>query len=162
MSTENALLSVIETIPKITFSRFRDNLENAQFWQSLSPVKDTTLELVDKGKYKYHVKDSILLEPITNLKYDMDFTGEIQYESMASTPEKGHAYHLIVKVNETNGIAKARIRAKDTPQGLKVGIFIYELEYENKSGLPITRDMVLFATRVKLREGIDIVSKRLK
>ena len=162
MSSENAILSVIETIPGISFSKFNDNIERAQFWQSLSPIKDTTLQLIEKGKYTYHVKDSVVLEPITNFKYYMDFTGEIFYEPMTSTPEKGHAYHLIVKINETNGIAKARIRAKDTPQGLKVGIFIYELEYENKSGLPITRDMVLFATRYKLREGIDLIAKKLK
>lgn len=160
--SDNAILSVVETLSGIKWAIFSNNLDNAEFWKNLSPFKNTDLTLVQKGKYTYHIKDTVVLEPITNFTYDLDFTGEILYESMATTPDKGYAFLITVKINETDGIAKARVRVRDTPQGLKVGMFIFEMEYTNKSGLPITRDMVLFATRVKIREGMELVGKKLK
>jgi hypothetical protein len=158
--SENNLLSVVETIPNVKYSLFLENLEKPEFWESISPVKETKLEFQSKGFYTYKGKDRVIIEPITNMHYDFDFTGEIHYEAMSTTPEKGHMFHIEIKVKETNGIAKTKIRAKDTPQGLKVGIFLYHLEYVSDSVIPISKDAVLFAARYKIREGIEKIIKK--
>ncbi len=156
MGQNNVVLSVVEMLPNHKVEFFLQRLDQPDFWARHSPIKETKISMKEKGHYTFRIADQVVIEPVTQLKEEFDLSGDLYVTHKGIDGSKGHLFELKATLNEYESLVEARIRAKDTSKGIKVGIFVHTYEIEPNALLDIGRDAVLFAARQLLREGIQL------
>lgn len=161
MSEDKAFLTIVEEFKGIKLSQIVPNIFDPNFWLPFIPLKEKKLNLLENGKkFGFEVKDVIILDMLGTLKQELDAKGQIIIEDKGPQPNQAKMWEIYVKVENFDAEVWVRIRARDIPTGLKVGIYVYKLRYDWGLLKGFGEDAILFGTRTKLRESIDLFLKK--
>jgi len=161
--SETAILSIVEELKGLQLGKITQQMYNPSFWLPYIPLKNKTLEEVEpKTKYRFAVSDTILLDPTGTLRQELNAKGDFIVKDLGDQGAKGSAWEITVKIEEYKAEAVIRIRAKDTPGALKVGVYLYKMEYDLGLLQGLGKEPILFAIRTKVRELMDEMQKKMK
>jgi hypothetical protein len=161
--SESAILSIVEELKGLQLGKITQHMYDPTFWLPYIPLKNKTLEMVEPNKkYQFVVSDTIILDPTGTLRQEMNAKGEFTVKDLGDQGAKGSAWEIVLKIEEYKAEAIIRIRAKDVAGSLKVGIYLYKLEYDMGLLQGIGKDPILFAIRTKVRELMDDMQRKLK
>jgi hypothetical protein len=96
------------------------------------------------------------------LKVDFKSEGIIKVIDSGNQGEKGYLWDIFVDVLEPKAKVEARIRAKNLKDSMKVGVYVYKLDFDQSLLKGMGRDVVIFASRFKIRELFDKIQKQFK
>ena len=71
-------------------------------------------------------------------------------------------WDILVDVQEPKAKIEARIRAKNLKNSMKVGVYVYKIDFDQALLKGMGREVVIFASRFKIRELFDKIQKQLK
>lgn len=158
------VLSVVEELKGIKVADFMDRMYEPEFWYPLLPLKQKFIEKVEPFKFQFKMQDSVPLDITGTFKYDILAEGSIDViEHGFQGDEKGYLWELKVEVTKPEAYAEVKVRARDTKDSMKVGIYVYKWEFDlGKLDSRIGKDAVYFAGRFKIRETLEKIRNTLK
>ncbi len=159
MTKKKPVLSVVEELKGINLEDFIEKIYDPEFWYSYIPLRKKKIETIPESqeeihKYTYEVEDTVYMDVTQTLKYDFSSNGKIEVIDKGNQGNKGHLWELDLDIEHPQSTISLNIRAKNVNQNLKVGFFIYRLDFDmgKLKDLPFGWDAIIFAGRMKLRE----------
>ena len=154
------ILTVVEELKGLQIEDFND-MYNPDFWLPFIPMRDKKLDLIADKTYHFKVVDTIKLDPLGAITKDFIGVGQVANTSHEDQGTKGQLWVLNFSLEKPLSKVEVRIRARNLPGALKVGIFVQKLEFDNNLLQGFGLDGVLFAARVKIRDLTRDIHKKL-
>ena len=156
------IFSVVDELKGLQVSDFLDKIYEPEFWLPLLSLQSKKIEKTAPFQFKYEIQDEIQLDLTGLLKVDFKSEGTIKVIDSGIQEEQGYLWDLYIDVLEPKAKVEARIRAKDLKNSMKVGVYVYKLDFDHALLEGMGRDVVIFASRFKIREMFDIFQKQFK
>jgi hypothetical protein len=154
------VLTIVEELKGLKLSKF-DNMYDPNFWLPYIPLTQKSIERIGEKQYRFDVADKIALDPLGALVKDFRATGTLEVIDRGNQGDKGQLWEMKFTVTNPEVIVETRVRAKDVPNALKVGIYITRLDFDAGLMQGFGRDAIYFAARVKIRELLQSVQKKM-
>ena len=103
------------------------------------------------------------MDAMKTIPYDFNSEGTIIAEDMGPQGNKGRLWKITIDVKTPEQAhVEANLRVKDISGGLKVGLFVYKLDFDMGALelVPFGMDAILFAGRLYLREAMRQFEKK--
>jgi hypothetical protein len=155
------VLSIIEELKDLSLQKFTNRMYDPNFWLPFIPLAHKKVEQQADKEYYFDVSDRISLDPTNTLIQDFKAKGILQVKDCGMQGDKGNLWELYYDVKDPKARIEVRVRVKDLPRSMKIGIFITRMDYDLGLLEGIGNDAVLFATRVKIREFLEILQKKM-
>jgi hypothetical protein len=110
---------------------------------------------VSKQIYEFTVNDQVRLDPTGNLTTKYQAEGSFSIREQSTSPTKGAKWSFKIDVKDPFSIVQGVIRARNLRDGLKLGVFIYQLNFEEEILDGYGRSAVMFAIRFYIRKMIN-------
>jgi hypothetical protein len=165
MTESPALLTVVEFLPGHTLSKYIARIYDVDFWKPLLPLHMPIFEKISPTSFKFQVDDQVILDPTGYLSREFRGEGTIEVTDLGEQGEKGYLWQvkitLILDEMTTLTNVLARVRARDDPSNhsLKVGIFLFKLDYPPNLQNSLSQDAIFFGIRVYLRQLLQKAAK---
>ena len=156
------IFSVVDEFNGFQVSDFLDKIYNPEFWLPFLSLQSKKIEKIAPFQFKYKIQDNIPLDLTGLLKVDFKSEGTIKVIDSGIQGEKGYLWDIFVDVLEPKANVEARIRAKNLNNSMKVGVYVYKLDFDQSLLKGMGRDVIIFASRFKIRELFDKIQKQFK
>jgi hypothetical protein len=152
-----SILSVVETIPGQQLNLDEDEIYNPNFWHPYIPINTPSLQKLDDQRFYFEIDDEIKLDPMGTLTTRYQGSGEMKVDFLGFQEGKGGLWHLEIHTQDPKAYVTGNIRAKNIPteDGLKIGIFLHRIDFDDALLDGYGRDAVMFAIRLYLRKLIQ-------
>jgi hypothetical protein len=159
--SDEPILTIVEELKGRQFKDYSSRMYDPNFWLPMIPLKNKQIDVISlKTKYAFSVHDVIELDPLGTLKKELNANGTLEVFDRGQDGTKGMLWEMILLSPNLKAEVHVRLRVKDIPDAIKIGLFITKLEYDQSLTMGFGRDAILFATRVKLRVFLQEVQKR--
>ncbi len=161
MAESPTLLTVVEHLPGHTLAKYITRIYDADFWKPLLPLRTPIFEKISPTSFHFRVDDQVILDPTGYLSSEFRGEGTIYVKDLGDQGEKGYLWEVKITLTlndlTTPTNILARVRARDDPglQSLKLGIFVFELDYPHNLRNSLNQDTIFFGIRVYLREFLN-------
>ena len=156
------IFSVVDELKGLQVSDFLDKIYEPEFWLPLLSLQSKKIEKMAPFQFKYEIQDKIPLDLTGLLTVDFKSKGIIKVIESENQGEKGYLWDLFIDVSEPKAKVEARIRTKDLKNSMKVGVYVYKLDFDHSLLEGMGREVVIFASRFKIREMFEIFQKQFE
>jgi hypothetical protein len=155
------ILTVVEELKGIQLRHF-SRMYDPDFWLPYIPLKNKKIELKGDKIFAFEVGDRVSLDPLNTIVKDFTAKGTMNVKEMGKQGDKGNLWEITAEIMDPQVNIEVRLRAKDLPNALKIGIFLTKLEFDLGLLDGLGKDAILFAARVKIRDMLQELQKKLK
>lgn len=156
------IFSVVDEFKGFQVSDFLDKIYEPEFWLPFLSLQSKEIEKTAPFQFKFKIQDNVPLDLTGLLKVDFKSEGTIKVIDSGIQDEKGYLWDIFVDVLEPKAKVEARIRAKNLNKSMKVGVYVYKLDFDQALLKGMGREVVIFASRFKIRELFDKIQKQFK
>lgn len=139
-------------------SEIIDSLSNSEFWSQIIPMNEKTVEIRAPNVVFVRAADAINIDPMGVAgKVRIESSGEVIFEDKGED-NKGRFLDFYIRDNNLAERLEGRLRLRNTPNGFKIGIFVYDLEMKENT-FSLGKTAAEFVLRTKLRMLVDLLEK---
>ena len=150
-SKPKAILTVVESLQGQKLNLNEEEIYNPDFWRPYLPINASKFQKINENTFEFEINDQIQLDPTGTLNIKYFASGTFQFDLLEVTEEKGGRWAFQIHVNDPLADVSGIIRARNLDETLKIGIFIYTLEFDESSLIGYGTGAVMFAIRLYLR-----------
>jgi len=153
------ILTVVEELKGFSMRALASRMYDPSFWLPYIPLAKKSFIQIHPKQYAFEIGDRFALDPLNTIVQDFQAKGTLSVQEGEPQGEKGSLWDLHFSIPEPQVLVQVRIRAKDLPNGIKVGIYVTQLKYDLGLLHGVGQDAILFAARVKIRDFLMNMQK---
>jgi hypothetical protein len=158
------LLSVVEELKNLQISDFSPKMDDAAFWGSNLPISGTKLQNISPGEFSFETHEVFTMDQMGMIQARLDAVGSFHIEDKGEHDQKAHVWEISgkAKTELTEVKILVRLRAKNTGSHLKVGVYLYQLDFDLGILQGFGKDAIYFVARQKIRDFLMNIQMKMK
>ncbi|MHA1871684.1 MAG: hypothetical protein ACTSU2_10015 [Promethearchaeota archaeon] len=153
--SKDPIVSIINILENNSMDYVLEQLKKKEFWEKIIPTAKKLVEIRAPNVVYAEISDEVNLG-FTPFEFQIE--GELVFEDKGSD-EKGKIIEFYTRKNDVIEELEGRLRLRDTSNGLKLGIFIYDFVPKLQFLGNIGQNAAELILRKKLRELVDNLKK---
>lgn len=137
------------------------SLSEEDFWNEVIPMSEKSIEIKAPNVVYVKAAEELAIDPMGVAgKVRIESVGDLIFEDKGED-NKGRFLDFYIRNNNLAEALEGRLRLRNTKNGYKIGIFVYDLKMKHNA-FSIGQNAAEFILRTKLRALIDRLEKMEK